>query len=182
MRLGSSALTAMPLAQSVQPWLEQLSEKIGETVSVSILDGTEIIYVARVAPRRVMTVGVMPGTSLPAHCTSMGRVLLGALSTGAALEIIQRSDLTPSTTHSLTDPQKILVAIERARVQGYALVDEELALGMRSLAVPLFSRSGRVEAALNVGVLAAQVSVDQLVARHLPALKQAQDGLRNILY
>lgn len=181
MRLGSSALTAMPLAQAVQPWLEQLSERLGETVSVSILDGSDITFVARVSPRRIMSIGVLPGTSLPAHCTATGRVLLGALPTADAMQIIQRADLTPSTPLSLTAPDDIKAATERAKAQGYALVSEELEIGMRSLAVPLFSRSNRVVAALTIGVLAAQVNADQLVARCLPALKQAQDGLRNIL-
>lgn len=181
LRLGSSALSAMPLAQVVQPWLDQLSARLGESVSVSILDETEITYIARAAQRRVMTIGLMPGSRLPAHCTSMGRVLLGALPPEDAMALIARSELSPRTVNSLTDPVDIMATVERTRAQGYALVDQEIEIGLRSLAVPLISGSGRVEAALNVGVPAAQVSVDQLVARFLPALQLVQDGLKNVL-
>ena len=104
LRLGMGALAAMPLAQMVQPWLDQLSERIGQSTSVSILDRTEIVYLARAAQRRVMSIGLMPGSRLPAHCTSMGRVLLAALPPDEARAIIEASDLTPRTPHSLTDP------------------------------------------------------------------------------
>ena len=96
LRLGMGALAAMPLAQLVQPWLDQLSERIGQSTSVSILDGTEIVYLARAAQRRVMSIGLMPGSRLPAHCTSMGRVLLAALPEAQARAIVERSDLTPA--------------------------------------------------------------------------------------
>src|SRR5690606_15938119 len=76
LRLGFGALAALPLARAVQPWLDQLSEKLGQSTSVAILDDTDIVYIARAAQRKVMSVGLMPGSRLPAHCTSLGRVLL----------------------------------------------------------------------------------------------------------
>ena len=79
LRLGVAALASLPLSQIVQPWLDQLSEQIGQSCSVALLDETEIVYIARAAQKRVMSIGLMPGSRLPAHCTSMGRVLLAAL-------------------------------------------------------------------------------------------------------
>ncbi|MEG4643583.1 IclR family transcriptional regulator [Paracoccus pantotrophus] len=181
LRLGMGALAAMPLAQLVQPWLDQLSEQIGQSTSVSILDDTEIVYLARAAQRRVMSIGLMPGSRLPAHCTSMGRVLLAALPEPEARAIVERSDLTPRTRHSLTAPDEIMARIARARDDGHAVIDQEVELGLRSLAVPLLNAHGRVVAALNTGVAAVQSSAEELVALYLPALLRVQEGLRRVL-
>lgn len=181
LRLGSHALASMPLTQIVQPWLDQLSERIGESVSVSILDGAEIIYVARAAQRRVMSIGLMPGSRLPAHCTSMGRILLGALGRKEAMALIRSSDLSPRTPNSLTDPDAIMEAIEKAQRDGYALVDQEIEIGLRSLAVALANPQGRVQAALNVGVSAAQKSAEEIMREYLPALQQVRQGIQPAL-
>ena len=181
LRLGMGALAALPLAQLVQPWLDQLSERIGQSTSVSILDETEIVYLARAAQRRVMSIGLLPGSRLPAHCTSMGRVLLAALPGPEARAVIDASDLSPRTPFSRTDPEEIIAEIGRVRAQGYALIDQEVELGLRSLAVPLISARGRVVAALNTGVAAVQAEPDALAALYLPALLKVQDGLRRIL-
>lgn len=181
LRLGMGALAAMPLPQMVQPWLDQLSERIGQSVSVSILDGTEIVYLARAAQRRVMSIGLLPGSRLPAHCTSMGRVLLAALPEAEARTIIERSDLTPRTPHSLTAPAEIMARIAQARMQGHAVVDQEVELGLRSIAVPLYGMRGQIVAALNTGVAAVQSGPGELVDLYLSELSRVQDGLRRIL-
>lgn len=181
LRLGMGALAAMPLAQLVQPWLDQLSEQIGQSSSVSILDGTEIVYLARAAQRRVMSIGLMPGSRLPAHCTSMGRVLLAALPESEARAIVERSDLTPRTSYSLTAPEEVMERIERARTDGYAIIDQEIELGLRSIAVPIFNAHGRVVAALNTGVAAVQASVEDLPPLYLAPLLKVQEGLRRLL-
>lgn len=181
LRLGMGALAAMPLAQIVQPWLDQLSERIGQSTSVSILDGTEIVYLARAAQRRVMSISLMPGSRLPAHCTSMGRVLLAALPEDQARAIVEASDLSPRTPYSLTDPAEILQRIAAARRDGYAIIDQEVELGLRSIAVPLYSVHGRVVAALNTGVAAVQAEGADLAGLYLDALLKVQDGLRRVL-
>jgi len=181
LRLGMGALAALPLPQIVQPWLDHLSEQIGQSVSVSILDETEIVYVARAAQRRVMSIGLMPGSRLPAHCTSMGRVLLAALPEDEARSVIESSDLTPRTPHSLTDPEEIMAAIAKARSAGHATVDQEVELGLRSLAVPVINSRGQTVAALNTGVAAVQQDADEIVRLYLPALLKVQDGLRRVL-
>ncbi len=182
LRLGLGALAALPLAQMVQPWLDQLSDQIGQSCSVAILDGTDIVYLARAAQRRVMSVGLMPGSRLPAHCTSMGRVLLAALPPDRARALVEASDLSPRTRHSLTDPDEILAEIARVRTQGWALNDQEVEIGLRSLAVPVRNGKGRVVAALNTGMAALQQEAATVVATYLPALLRVQDGLRRVLH
>lgn len=180
LRLGLGALTALELPQIVQPWLDQLSEQIGQSCSVSILDETEIVYVARAALRRVMSIGLMPGSRLPAHCTSMGRVLLAALPEAGARSVIEASDLAPRTVHSLTHPGEILSEIAKVRTQGYAVIDQEVELGLRSLAVPLANAAGRTVAALNTGMAVGQAP-DDIAGAYLPALLKVQEGLRRVL-
>lgn len=181
LRLGMGALAALSLPQIVQPWLDRLSEQIGQSCSVSILDGTEIVYIARAAQRRVMSIGLMPGSRLPAHCTSMGRVLLAALPETEALAVIDASDLTPRTPRSLADPAEIMGEIANVRNMGYSVVDQEVELGLRSLAVPVYNCRGEVVAALNTGMAAVQTKPEELVRLYLPALQKVQVGLRRVL-
>ena len=181
LRLGTGAFAATPLSRIVQPWLDKLSERIGESVSVSILDGSEIVYLARAAQQRVMSIGLMPGSRLPAHCTSMGRVLLAALPEDEARAIIESSDLTPLTSRSLTRPKEIMDEIARTRLQGYAMIDQEVEIGLRSLAVPVVNSSGLTVASLNTGVAAVQAEPDDMVRLYLSELRKTQQGLRRVL-
>lgn len=181
LRLGMGALASLPLSQVVQPWLDQLTEQIGQSCSVSILDGAEIVYLARAAQRRVMSIGLMPGSRLPAHCTSMGRVLLAALPDAEARAIVEGSDLTPRTAFSLTDPEEVLARIAEVGRLGYALIDQEVETGLRSIAVPVLDACGATVAALNTGMAAAQDGAETLVRDYLPALQKVQAGLRRVL-
>ncbi len=181
LRLGMGALNALALPQMVQPWLDQLTEQIGQSCSVAILDETEIVYVARAAQRRVMSIGLMPGSRLPAYCTSMGRILLAALPEEDAMARIEASDLTPRTPRSLTDPDDIMARVRDARALGYALVDQEIELGLRSIAVPLVNARGKTIAALNSGMAAVQETAQDLVTLYLPQLQKVQSGLRRTL-
>ena len=181
LRLGVAALASMPLPQIVQPWLDQLSERVGQSCSVAILEGTEILYVARAAQRRVMSIGLMPGSRLPAFCTSMGRVLLAALPKEEAREIVEQSDLSPRTPNSLTDISDLMQELDRVRLQGYALVDQEVELGLRSLSVPLLNQSGDTVAALNIGLAALQPGAASVVSDYLDDLLRVQGGLKRVL-
>lgn len=181
LRLGTGALAALPLPQIVQPWLDQLSEQIGQSCSVTILDDTDIVYIARAAQRRVMSVGLLPGSRLPAHCTSMGRVLLAALPEAEARAVIERSNLSPRTVHSRTMPEEVMAEVAKARVQGYAIADQEVEIGLRSLAIPVLTARGKVVAALNTGMAAVPADPAATVAQYLPALLKVQDGLRRVL-
>lgn len=180
LRLGTACLATMPLPQIVQPLLDELSDRIGESSSVSILDGPEIVYVARAAQRRVMTIALMPGSRLPAYCTSMGRAMLAALPEDAARRLLEAAPRPARTPRTLTDVDAILAAIAEVRRLGYAVNDQEVEIGLRSIAVPLVDARGRVVAAMNIG-LAVAAGTDDLAARYLPELLHARDALRRLL-
>lgn len=172
LRLGHAYLSSMGLPQIAQPHLEALSAHVGESVSVAVLDGPDIVYVARVATRRIMTVGISVGTRFPAYATSMGRVLLAALTEAALADVLGRSQLRPLTERTIVDEAALRAELARVRAQGYSLVDQELEPGLRSLAAPLLGARGEVVAAVNVSTPTNQVPGD-IVASHLPALLAA---------
>ena len=164
----------------VQPWLDALSEELGESSSVSILDGAEIVYVARAAQRKVMSIALMPGSRLPAYCTSMGRVMLAALPEVQARDILA-AELPARTSHTLTDAGAILQELARVRAQGYAVIDQEVELGLRSIAVPVLNARGKVVAALNFGLPARGEPLQSVVDHYLPAMLRVQTELRRVL-
>ncbi|WP_323039273.1 IclR family transcriptional regulator domain-containing protein [Gemmobacter sp.] len=181
LRLGTACLATMPLPQIVQPLLDRLSDQIGESSSVCILDGTDIVYVARAAQTKVMSIALMPGSRLPAHCTSMGRVLLAARPEAEARAMLGAGPLAARTPHTLTEPEAVMAELARIRAQGHAINDQEVEMGLRSLAVPLMDGHGRVVAAANVGVGAGRATVADMLARFLPGLLGLQADLRRLL-
>ena len=181
LRLGTACLATMPLPQIVQPLLDRLSEAIGESSSVCILDGAEIVYVARAAQTKVMSIALMPGSRLPTHCTSMGRVLLAWRPEAEARAMLGPGPLEALTPLTLTDPQEVMAELVRIRAQGHAINDQEVEMGLRSIAVPLMDAHGRVVAAANVGVAASRASVEEMRARFLPGLLGLQAEIRRLL-
>lgn len=181
LRLGTACLAAMPMPQIVQPALDALSNRIGESSSVSILDGGEIVYVARAAQRKVMSISLMPGSRLPGYCTSMGRVMLAALPEAEARLRLVANPRPARTPLTLTDTAQIMAEIARARVQGFASIDQEVETGLRSVAVPLCNPRGQVIAALNVGFAVGAETMAEGVARLLPELQAVAVQLRGVL-
>lgn len=181
LRLGHSYLLATPLPTIIQPHLDRLSEQVGESASASVLDGTEIIYIARATQMRVMSINLTAGSRLPAYCASMGRVLLAALDERDARAILQGSHLVQKTPKTCVDPDHLMEELARVRAQGYAVNDQELELGLRSIAVPIFNHRGKVVAALNVGAPVAHVEVADLINRILPAMRETQNVLSALL-
>jgi IclR family pca regulon transcriptional regulator len=179
--LGHAYLSSTPLPRLLQPVLEQVSEQTHESCSASILEGGEIVYIARAATRRVISVGLGVGSRLPAYCTSMGRVLLAALEPAQLEAYLERTPLRPLTPYTLTDPQLLRQELARVREGGYALVDQELELGLRSIAVPVKNARGRVLAAMNIGVQAGRVSQAEMIGHLLPVLRQAAQSLTPLL-
>jgi IclR family transcriptional regulator, pca regulon regulatory protein len=171
LRLGYSYLAAAPLPRLVQPYIEALAAQTHESCSVCVLDGAEIVYVARASQRRVLSVGLSVGSRLPAFCASMGRVLLAALPETEARAVLSRAPRPKRTPHTTTTVAALMQTLAQVRARGYALVDQELELGLRSIAVPLRGRSG-VVGAVNVGAQAARMSVKQLKDVILPSLRQ----------
>lgn len=150
LRLGTAYLSGLGLPEVAQPHLERLSARVGESTSAAILDGGDIVYVARVATRRIMSVGITVGTRFPAYATSMGRVLLAALPSSDLEEYLGATKLAALTERTVVDRaalRDLLSAVDR---QGYASNDQELAAGLRSIAAPVRDRSGAVVAAINV--------------------------------
>jgi IclR family pca regulon transcriptional regulator len=175
LRLGFAFLSSHSLPALAQPILQDISAAIHESTSLSVLDGYDIVYLARSATRRVMSVGLAVGSRLPAYCTSMGRVLLAGLPAPDLAIYMAHVTVFPHTRKTITDEPGLTAAIQRAREQGYALVDEELELELRSLAVPVVTRAGKVVAAMNTGVHASRVGIDEMIDRFLPVL---QEGAR----
>ena len=181
LKLGFSYLSSTSLPTIAQPILEQTTEVLHESSSLSVLDGDEIVYIARSAPKRVMSVGLSVGSRLPAYCTSMGRVLLAGVP-GAELDAyLERVELRALTSKTVTDKAALSAIIEKTRSNGYTLVDEELELGLRSIAVPVHNRMRRVVAAMNIGVHAARVSADEMIHRFLPVLQTNAALLAQVL-
>ncbi len=181
LRLGTGCLASMPLPRIVQPWLDQLSEKIGQSTSVAILDGAEIVYVARAAQRRVMSIALMPGSRLPAYCTSLGRVMLAALPEKQVKEHLETQSLLARTPYTLNTVEAVMGELSRVRSQGYAAVDQEVEPGLRSVAVPLRNARGTVVAALNTGLAASPEPMAEVIEAYLPSLQKVSRELQGVL-
>ncbi len=150
MRLGFAYLSSQSLPDVAQPHLQRLSARLQESTSVAVLDGDDIVYVARQATRRIMAVSIRVGTRFPAYATSMGRVLLAGFTPEQLRDYLDRVTLVPITPSTVTDPERLREELGVIGERGYAVVDQELELGLRSIAAPLHDGAGRVVAAINV--------------------------------
>jgi IclR family pca regulon transcriptional regulator len=173
LELGYAFLSSMTLPEVAQPHLERLSAEAGESSSVSVLDGTDIVYVARVAVSRIMTVSINVGTRFPAHATSMGHVLLAGLDAQALEKYLGHAELDRLTSHTLTTPTALKAELAKVREQGWALVDQELEEGLRSVAAPIRDRNGAVVAAVNLSTHASRTSPGQVREEMVPPLLAA---------
>ena len=173
LELGYAYLSSLTLPEVAQPHMEALVAQVNESSSISVLDDTDIVYVARVPTRRIMSITLSVGTRLPAYATSMGRVLLAALPDAELTELLERTELRPLSSHTITDVVSLRAALDRVRRQGWAAVDQELEEGLRSLAVPIHDASGVVIAALNVSVHASRGSMTSLRREVLPLAQVA---------
>ncbi|WP_433057952.1 IclR family transcriptional regulator domain-containing protein [Dactylosporangium sp. CS-033363] len=167
LELGYAYLSGLSLPAIAEPHLEALVSEVNESSSVSVLDGADIVYVARVPTSRIMTVMISVGTRFPAYATSMGRVLLAGLPRAdleSYLAAVKPEALTP---HTVSTAAALRTEIDRARDQGWALVDQELEEGLRSVAAPIHDRAGRVIAALNLSTAASRRDAAAAVRRDL---------------
>jgi IclR family pca regulon transcriptional regulator len=189
--LGLAAINSIEVTQIAAPLLQALSDETGHTVSMAILDGTEIVYVercrsARESSRLGIDLHLHVGSRLPAYCTSMGKVLLAYRPPDTLTELIDRMDLARRGPHTLTAREPLIAALRRIRQAGWAANDEELAPGLRSVAVPLRDASGEVVAAVNIAIHLSiwNASMESIVRRLEPPLQHtareisAQLGLR----
>lgn len=181
LRLGYAYLSSTALPTRLQPYLERISEETGESSSAAVLDGDEIVYIARAATRRIMSIGLGVGSRLPAYCTSLGRAILAFQPPEILDAYLERVRLEPRTPKTITDRAALRAVLEATRQQGYAMVNEELELGLRSIAVPLVQKNGQVTIALNISAQAARVPASEMEERFLPALRSASEALRYTL-
>lgn len=169
--LGYRLLCGLPLGEIAAPHLAALVRQVHESASVAVLDGADIRYVGRVASSRIMSVSITLGTRFPAHATSMGRVLLAGLPAGERARWLAGAELTPLTGSTVTDPDRLTAVLDRVAADGFALVDQELEEGLRSVAVPVRDRTGAVVAAANVSLHAGRTSAEEARTAVLPALR-----------
>ena len=175
--LGHSYLSSMPLATAAQPILEHLSQILHESCSIALLDGTEIVYVARANVTRIMAIDLGVGTRLPAFCTSMGRVLLANLPANELESVLPKIEFKRFTDRTVTSVEKLRQVLAAVKREGHAIIDQELELGLRSMAVPVRNPAGRVVAAINVGAHGQRVSIQDMRTRFLPYLHAAAQEL-----
>ncbi|HEV7188229.1 MAG TPA: IclR family transcriptional regulator C-terminal domain-containing protein [Blastococcus sp.] len=170
LELGYSYLSGLTLPEVAQPHLEALVSRVEESSSMTVLDGDDVVYVARVHTKRIMAVVITVGTRFPAHATSMGRVLLAGLPPAELGAYLERADLVALTPRTTTDKGALRATLDRVRAAGYAMVDQELEEGLRSAAAPVRDRDGVVVAAVNLSVSASRTSLRQLEDDFVPQL------------
>lgn len=170
LELGYAYLSSLSLPEVAEPHLERLVAEVHESSSVSVLDGEDVVYVARVPTSRIMTVSINVGTRFPAYATSMGRVLLAGLPDDeleAYLENVELKRLSPRT---ITTATALRSELARTKSQGWAMVDQELEEGLRSVAAPIRDRGGRVVAAVNLSAHASRMSTESVRRQLVPPL------------
>jgi IclR family pca regulon transcriptional regulator len=179
--LSHTYTTSNTLSSAAQPILERMSAALRESFSVATLDGEDIVYIARTQVNRVMAVDLHIGSRLPAYCTSMGRVLLAYLPVEQLEQYLAKVVLTPHTTRTVNSLEKFRLILRNVRRNGYALVDQEYEVGLRSLAVPVYAASGRVVATVNLSGNAPRLSVLEMQSRFLAPLRNAANELSAFL-
>lgn len=176
--LGYSFLSSFHVVELAQQSMERLVDDVHESSSMSVLDGAEIVYVARVPTTRIMTIALALGSRLPAYPTSMGRVLLSGLSEDHLDEYISKTTFEKLTPNTVTDPARLRSIVGEVRSDGFALVDQELEEGVRSIAAPIHNSRGEVIAAMNVSCHASRVDVDRMIKEFKPRLLEAASEIR----
>jgi IclR family pca regulon transcriptional regulator len=178
--LSQAYLSHNRLAKAAAPILKDLSAVLDDSCSLGVLDGGQIVYVARAEVRRFISIDLQVGSRLPAYCTSMGRVLLAALEPQSLDAYLATTPLMARTASTITDPKRLRAALAEVAVQGFAVIDEELEPGLHSLAVAVRDRGGEVVAALNVGTARRTTGVE-LKVRALTALQHTSRRLTEAL-
>lgn len=180
--LGHAYLSSTPLVVAAQPFLDRVNDKVHESCSIAILQDDEILYVARSRKTtRIMSIDLKPGSRLPTYCSSMGRVLLANLPPQDLKAYLMRVKLKAHTERTITSKEKLLQALETVRRNGYAVIDQELEVGLRSIAVPIKDAHGNVVSAMNVGTHASRLTIRDLETQVLPHLRAAAAELGRLL-
>ncbi|WP_322032796.1 IclR family transcriptional regulator domain-containing protein [Paraburkholderia sp. J76] len=182
LRVGWSYFDSARLPRTVQPYLQQLSATLNESAYVSVLDGRDLVVIARNGVSRVMTTGFVLGARVPAPLISPGVVLLAHEADQHAVSAwLDTVELTPFTPHTITSGARLREKIVRARVDGYALIEQQLQVGVRGIAVPLRNRNGEVIAALSTNMPMGEESAEAALQRVLPHLQESALAMLNVL-
>lgn len=175
--LGFAYLSSLDIWELGQAYLEDLARSVKETCSMAVLEGTEIVYVGRTFVERIIPSQIVLGTRLPAYATSMGRVLLAGLPEDEQRATLRRTSLQQLTPRTVVDIDALLQLLADIREQGFALVDEELSLGLRSIAVPIFDRSRTTIAAMSISANVWRATTEEMLNTQLPLLRVAAEKL-----
>jgi IclR family pca regulon transcriptional regulator len=183
--LGFAAINSMELRQISAPHLQQLADETGHTVNMAILDGTDIVYIERCRTsqpgQREIDLNLHVGSRLPAYCTSMGKVLLAYLAPERQVELLDAIDFVDRGPNTITTRAALAAELDQVRAAGVAVNNEELAYGLRSIAVPVWGQSGDAVAAINLAVHRSAASIGDLVDRLSPKLRRAAAGISALL-
>jgi IclR family transcriptional regulator, pca regulon regulatory protein len=179
--LASSYLASNHVVSVLQPALDRLSGEAQEISSMAILDGNDVVFIARASPTRIFSAGIDIGYRLPAFCTSVGRVLLSRLADDELAKALNAMDLAPLTPFTVTDKKLLLKTIIADRAEGYSLVDREAEPGFRSISVPVRRYDGEIVAAINMGAHVDRVSSAEMIERFLPRLREAAASVKSML-
>jgi IclR family pca regulon transcriptional regulator len=175
--LGGAMTKRDQIARLAEPLLARARDELAESVSLAVLDKDKSLFIARAEAEHIVSTGVRVGAHLPAYCSATGRVLLGQFSCDEIVERIGRKPLRSRTTHTLTKISLLLAELRGVRKRGYAISDEELELGMRSLAVPVIGENHEIIAAISVSAASARVRAVDLRSHFLPILQSCSRTL-----
>jgi IclR family pca regulon transcriptional regulator len=174
LRLGYAYVSSTTLAKIMQPTLEAVSERTRESSSLAVLDGGDVVFLARAATRRSLSNGLGLGSRLPAHCAATGRVLLAALPPEEAERRLQRMVRHPMTPNTRTAIPDLMQMLQEVRAQGYAVSDEEIELGLRSIAVPILDAGGHTIASMSIAASASRRTLESMLQTLLPELESVR--------
>jgi IclR family pca regulon transcriptional regulator len=172
LRLGLSYLSSSSLFSIAQTTVQRIAEEVDESSTLCVLDNDEVFCVAGAVRNRIMRPGFTTGGRLPAYCTALGRVLLGALPEDQFVDYVDRVERKQLTRKTLVARREFVEEVRRVRSAGFSVIDDELELGVRAIAVPILSSQGRVTAALSIGTQSSRISIREMQSRFLPLLKE----------
>jgi IclR family pca regulon transcriptional regulator len=179
--LAASYLRSSQVVTVLQPVLDRVATSAQEISSLAVLDGEDVVFIARGSPARVFSAGLDIGYRLPAFCTSVGRVMLGQWDDAELASLLSAMRREPMTPHTATDPAALLATIIADRAQGYSLVDREAEPGFRSISVPIRRYDGTIIAAINMGAHVDRVSTAEMIERFLPLLRDGAESVKSML-
>jgi IclR family pca regulon transcriptional regulator len=174
LRIGYSYAASTQLPRLFQPALDALSERSRESASLAVLHGDRVLIAARSTARRTMRVGLSVGSRLPLHCSAAGRALMWELAEPQVRSLLGAPPLERFTSRTITSVRELVRELAASRERGYSVCDEEIELGVRSIAVPVFNRGGRIAAAMTISTRAERMTVAEMARAYLPALLRAQ--------